>query len=55
MLALYAVAGPFVAPALRRVCLPYVPTTTTQVENVMRVLKARSRSLVDIEVGMEEL
>uniref|UniRef100_A0A8C7HPD2 ATP synthase subunit C lysine N-methyltransferase n=1 Tax=Oncorhynchus kisutch TaxID=8019 RepID=A0A8C7HPD2_ONCKI len=43
--------GPFVAPALRKVCLPYVPATTAQVENVLKVLQARSGSLVDIGSG----
>lgn len=36
---LYAVATPFVLPAFRRVCLPYVPATTAQVDNVFSVLK----------------
>ncbi|KAI4891361.1 hypothetical protein NFI96_022947 [Prochilodus magdalenae] len=31
LFALYAVAVPFVAPALRKVCLPFVPATSTQV------------------------
>ncbi|XP_028833901.1 protein N-lysine methyltransferase FAM173B [Denticeps clupeoides] len=49
--ALYAAAGPFVAPALRRVCLPFVPATPAQVENVLKALQARSGSLVDIGSG----
>lgn len=51
LVALYAVAGPFVAPALRKVCLPFVPATSAQVENVLRVLQSRSGSLVDIGSG----
>lgn len=51
LVALYAVAAPFVAPALRKVCLPFVPATSTQVENVLRVLRARSGTLVDIGSG----
>ncbi|XP_029929470.1 ATP synthase subunit C lysine N-methyltransferase [Myripristis murdjan] len=51
LVALYAVAAPFVAPALRRVCLPFVPATTAQVENVLRALQARSGTLVDIGSG----
>lgn len=51
LVALYAVAGPFVAPALRKVCLPYVPATTAQVENVLKVLQHRSGLLVDIGSG----
>ncbi|XP_048019878.1 ATP synthase subunit C lysine N-methyltransferase isoform X2 [Megalobrama amblycephala] len=51
LVALYAVTGPFVAPALRKVCLPFVPATRTQIENVLTVLKTRSGSLVDIGSG----
>lgn len=51
LVALYAVAGPFVAPALRKVCLPFVPATSTQIENVLKVLQTRSGSLVDIGSG----
>ncbi|XP_006802828.1 ATP synthase subunit C lysine N-methyltransferase [Neolamprologus brichardi] len=51
LVALYAVAAPFVAPALRKVCLPFVPATTTQVENVLKALRARSGTLVDIGSG----
>ncbi|XP_071498692.1 ATP synthase subunit C lysine N-methyltransferase-like [Diadema antillarum] len=36
---LYAVATPFVLPAFRRVCLPYVPATTDQVANVFSILR----------------
>lgn len=51
LFALYAVAAPFVTPALRKVCLPFVPATTAQVENVLRMLRARSGTLVDIGSG----
>lgn len=51
LVALYAVAAPFVAPALRKVCLPFVPATSAQVENVLKVLRARSGTLVDIGSG----
>lgn len=49
--ALYVVAAPFVAPALRKICLPFVPATTAQVENVLTALRARSGTLVDIGSG----
>ncbi|XP_059098546.1 ATP synthase subunit C lysine N-methyltransferase-like isoform X1 [Tigriopus californicus] len=49
--ALTVLCGPFVTPALRKVCLPYVPATTAQVENVFTALKGRSGSLVDIGSG----
>ncbi|KAK5613536.1 hypothetical protein CRENBAI_020242 [Crenichthys baileyi] len=51
LVALYAVAAPFVAPALRKVCLPFVPATTAQVGNVLNVLRTRSGTLVDIGSG----
>uniref|UniRef100_A0A8C7EH88 ATP synthase subunit C lysine N-methyltransferase n=1 Tax=Nothoprocta perdicaria TaxID=30464 RepID=A0A8C7EH88_NOTPE len=51
LLALHAAAAPFVLPALRRVCLPFVPATAAQVENVLRMLRGRRGSLVDIGSG----
>ena len=50
-IALSALCLPFVTPALRRVCLPYVPATDVQVANVLRALKGRTGSLVDIGSG----
>lgn len=51
LVALYAVAAPFVAPALRKICVPFVPATSTQVSNVISVFKTRPGSLVDIGSG----
>ena len=51
LVALYAFTAPFVTPALRKICLPFVPATTTQVENVLKVLRTRSGTLVDIGSG----
>lgn len=51
LVALYAVTAPFVAPALRKVCLPFVPATSVQVSNVLRALRARNGKLVDIGSG----
>ncbi|XP_077580525.1 ATP synthase subunit C lysine N-methyltransferase [Stigmatopora nigra] len=51
LVALYAVTTPFIAPALRKICLPFVPATTTQVQNVLNALRARSGTLVDIGSG----
>ena len=36
-LAVTALAVPFVAPALRKVCIPYVPATPAQLQNVTRL------------------
>lgn len=57
-LALSAICLPFVTPALRRYCLPYVPATNQQVENVLKALSNNcnkgtnsSQKLVDIGSG----
>ena len=48
----FAAAAPFLLPAARRVCLPYVPATTEQVQNVMTLLKDRpSGRLIDLGSG----
>ncbi|KYO34651.1 protein FAM173B [Alligator mississippiensis] len=51
LVALYAVATPFITPALRKICLPFVPATSTQIENVLKMLQCRNGSLVDIGSG----
>nr|XP_005899666.2 PREDICTED: protein FAM173B isoform X1 [Bos mutus] len=51
LVAVYAVATPFVTPALRRICLPFVPATTKQIENVVKMLECRRGALVDIGSG----
>ncbi|XP_073747192.1 ATP synthase subunit C lysine N-methyltransferase isoform X2 [Callorhinus ursinus] len=51
LVAVYAVATPFLMPALRKICLPFVPATTKQIENVVKMLHCRRGSLVDIGSG----
>ncbi|XP_013370444.1 PREDICTED: protein FAM173B isoform X2 [Chinchilla lanigera] len=51
LVAVYAVATPFLTPALRKVCLPFVPATAKQIENVVKMLRLRRGSLVDIGSG----
>lgn len=43
----------FISPALRRYCLPYVPATTRQLNNVIGALKQEGRKgqLIDIGSG----
>ncbi len=53
---LLAISLPFISPALRRVVLPYVPATDTQLANVVNVLKRapkslKPRSLIDLGSG----
>lgn len=46
---------PFVAPAFRKYCLPYVPATDTQIENILRLINGKSKNgtnrLLDIGSG----
>ncbi|XP_047999221.1 ATP synthase subunit C lysine N-methyltransferase [Leguminivora glycinivorella] len=42
---------PFVSPALRKVCLPYVPATTEQLAGVTKALSGRSGRLLDVGSG----
>nr|XP_020668420.1 protein FAM173B isoform X1 [Pogona vitticeps]XP_020668421.1 protein FAM173B isoform X1 [Pogona vitticeps]XP_020668422.1 protein FAM173B isoform X1 [Pogona vitticeps] len=51
LVALYAVTTPFIAPALRKHCLPFVPATSKQMEYVLKMLKGRHGSLVDVGSG----
>ncbi|XP_033854849.1 ATP synthase subunit C lysine N-methyltransferase-like isoform X3 [Acipenser ruthenus] len=37
--------------ALRKICLPFVPATPAQIENVLKMLQSRTGSLVDIGSG----
>ena len=48
---LSVLAAPFVTPALRRFCLPYVPATSRQVENVTKMCKRHK----DLDKGLESL
>lgn len=46
------ICAPFVAPAFRKYCLPYVPATDNQLKNVVRFLKSNSNGrLLDIGSG----
>lgn len=46
------VCASFVAPAFRKFCLPYVPATTEQIENVLSFLpKNATGKLLDIGSG----
>ena len=47
----YALTAPFLLPALRKICLPFVPATSAQVKNVFTALSGRSGSLIDIGSG----
>eukprot|EP00794_Sanderia_malayensis_P018147 gene18147-19957_t len=39
------ISAPFVTPALRKYCLPYVPATNRQIENVITLCKHGGRSV----------
>ncbi|XP_026673968.1 protein N-lysine methyltransferase FAM173B isoform X1 [Ceratina calcarata] len=49
--AISVICVPFVSPAFRKICLPYVPATTQQVHNVLKALEGRSGSLIDLGSG----
>ncbi|CAH1641174.1 unnamed protein product [Spodoptera littoralis] len=42
---------PFVVPALRKICLPYVPATTEQLLGVSKALAGRKGRLLDVGSG----
>lgn len=43
--------APFVSPALRKHCLPYIPATEEQVKNIFKALSNRSGTLIDLGSG----
>lgn len=46
------ICAPFVAPALRKYCLPYVPATNSQLDNILQLIKNnRNHRLLDIGSG----
>jgi len=45
------VAVPFVAPGLRKICLPFLPANPAQVQNVLKALSGRRGTLLDIGSG----
>ncbi|XP_078033516.1 ATP synthase subunit C lysine N-methyltransferase [Augochlora pura] len=49
--AISVICIPFVSPAFRKICLPYVPATTQQVQNVLVALERCSGSLIDLGSG----
>ncbi|XP_071568006.1 ATP synthase subunit C lysine N-methyltransferase [Temnothorax nylanderi] len=49
--AISVVCFPFLSPAFRKICLPYVPATRQQMKNVIRALNGRSGSLIDLGSG----
>ncbi|XP_050300131.1 ATP synthase subunit C lysine N-methyltransferase [Anthonomus grandis grandis] len=48
---LTVICTPFVTPALRKFCLPYVPATTEQLSNIFQALKGRQGTLLDLGSG----
>lgn len=51
---LVLVTTPFVTPALRKICLPYVPATERQITNILHMaqaVKGEGSKLVDLGSG----
>ena len=42
---------PFVLPAVRKYCLPFIPATPIQIRNVCEALKGRKGTVVDLGSG----
>ncbi|UYV69477.1 FAM173B [Cordylochernes scorpioides] len=49
--AMIALSLPFVAPGFRRVCLPFVPCSETQLSNVLQFLRGARGPVVDLGSG----
>ncbi|KAF7286614.1 hypothetical protein GWI33_004652 [Rhynchophorus ferrugineus] len=50
-LGLTVICFPFVSPALRKFCLPYIPATNEQLSNIVKGLKGRKGFLLDLGSG----
>lgn len=50
-LALTTICYSFVSPAFRKITLPYVPATPTQISNILKALQGRSGRLIDLGSG----
>jgi hypothetical protein len=50
-LGLTAISVPFITPAFRRVCLPYVPATNQQIANVIKLLKKYPNASPIVDLG----
>ena len=44
-------AIPFITPAIRRYCLPYVPATPRQINTLKMILRGKSGKVVDLGSG----
>ena len=49
--AIFALSIPFLSPALRKICLPFVPATETQIRNIFKALHNRKGNLIDLGSG----
>lgn len=48
---IYGLALPFVTPGFRKICLPFVPATDSQISNILTSLRGRGGSLIDLGSG----
>lgn len=48
---LSVICAPFVAPAFRKHCLPFVPATTNQIYNILKLLKTSNRNEKLLDIG----
>lgn len=45
------ICAPFISPALRKYCLPYIPATNQQLENILNALRGRKGTVLDLGSG----
>lgn len=48
---IYGLTLPFILPGFRKICLPYVPATEIQIQNILKCLKGRTGSVIDLGSG----
>ena len=54
-LGLTMVAIPFCLPAARRICVPYVPATPVQINNIIQCLKTHSKPQGKVSTSIHRL
>lgn len=47
----YGATIPFILPGFRKICLPFVPATEHQIQNILKCLRGRTGSVIDLGSG----
>ncbi|XP_060533754.1 ATP synthase subunit C lysine N-methyltransferase isoform X2 [Cylas formicarius] len=48
---LTVICAPFISPAFRKICLPYIPATSEQLKNIVVALRGKKGTLLDLGSG----